>query len=104
MKFKTGVKLEGLKPETLLGMIVADDAYKAQRLEMTITSVNDSQHKTNSKHYSGHAFDIRTKDTGMPRRLHEEIKKVLSPVGFDVILEDLNGVNEHIHVEFDPKY
>ena len=103
MKFKVGVGLKSLTPQALLGMIVADAAYKAFNLDMTITSVNDSTHMEKSKHYKGLAFDIRTKGTGMAKRLHGDIQRSLAHIGYDVILEDLEGDNEHIHVEYDPK-
>lgn len=103
MKFKAGVSLKGLKPEALLGMIVAEQAYKAAGIDMVITSIKDGVHKEGSKHYSGMAFDLRTKATGLALRLHQSVKEALSGAGFDVILEDLHGDNEHIHVEFDPK-
>jgi hypothetical protein len=103
MKFKAGVKLKGLAPEALLGMVVAEQAYKAAGIEMTITSVMDGVHKEGSKHYDGMAFDLRTKATGLAARLYQSVREALAGAGYDVILEDLGGDNEHIHVEFDPK-
>jgi|WetSurSiteA1Bulk_404760.scaffolds.fasta_scaffold33823_4 hypothetical protein len=103
MKFKAGVKLEGITPEALLGLIVSEQAFKATGTEMVITSVKDGVHKVGSKHYEGKAFDLRTKATGLSRRIAQGVKDLLAPVGYDVILEDVDQDNEHLHVEYDPK-
>lgn len=64
-----------------------------------ITSGIDGKHMQNSLHYSGRAFDFRTK------LLHFEVVKLIvaelkERLGkdYDVILE-----GDHLHVEWDPK-
>lgn len=99
--FKTGVKIHNLQSETLLGMMVAHELIS----DLTITSVNDSVHMENSLHNVGRAFDIRSKTMSKDEKSHflNELISELKPLGFDVILENDGSVNEHIHVEYDPK-
>lgn len=113
---KLGVNLDGLKPQTLLAMIVVNQVYSSNKFACTITSCNDGKHSVSSLHYLGRAFDVRTKnlqvwtraqlDAVATLKLKETIvsmiKTQLGPQ-FDVLLEDLNTANEHIHVEWDPK-
>lgn len=103
MEFKPGVGLKGIQPEIMIGLSIAEGVYKSRLLTMTVTSVNDSKHMPTSLHYKGLAADIRTKGTGLAMSLFLEIKKRLSPLGFDVLLEYQDEPQEHIHLEFDPK-
>ena len=100
MKLKEGVRLKGLKPQTVLAMFICDAVYAKSGVELVITSVNDGQHMKTSKHYSGDAFDCRTRN-------------ISSKVIKDLILHDLKAQLEndfdivdegdHFHVEYDPK-
>ena len=101
--YKDGVKIAGVRPEILIGLDIAEEIYKGRTLPMWVTSVTDGQHMNGSLHYKGLAADLRTKGTGSASPLCNDLKKALNPLGFDVILEDLEGDNEHIHIEFDPK-
>jgi hypothetical protein len=69
------------------------------------TSGNDSQHGQGSLHGFDRALDVRTRT--IPRRDDKLafLERVRARLGdrFDVILEDVGGANEHLHVEFDPK-
>jgi len=78
--------------------------------EPTITSWADSTHGPTSWHTrkgglggDGRAVDVRTKT--LPRDQVEvfraEVAQRITLLGFDVILEDFNGPNEHLHVELD---
>ena len=71
--------------------------------DMVITSGNDSTHKTGSKHYTDAALDFRTKHltATQKRALAATVKQRLGE-SYDVILEAFGGVNEHLHVEYDP--
>lgn len=64
-----------------------------------ITSGIDGKHMQNSKHYTGHAFDFRTKYINLDtlKSIVAELKARLGP-DFDVIDE-----GTHLHVEWDPK-
>lgn len=107
-------------PEILAALAVAEGCYRARGYEVVVTSCGDSTHKKGSLHYKdpeGHvrAVDIRTKNIqtivveGKPllrdqvlRGITAELKGQLD-AEFDIILEDLSGPNEHLHVEFQPK-
>ena len=61
IRLKAGVKLNDFSPQILLAIIIAQQIYISRGYTFTITSLNDSQHSTNSLHYIGHAVDIRTR-------------------------------------------
>lgn len=98
MTLKAGVILDGISPQIVLAMIVADQCYGGA---LVITSVNDSKHMDTSKHYSGEAFDCRTKSAGIDQTQAQKIVNAMKErlgADFDVVLED-----DHIHLEYDPK-
>lgn len=99
MIFKSGVKLFGLKSETLAAMIAVDGAYNDLGHDLVITSVRDGQHSRTSLHYVGYAFDCRIHGIN-PERLSELVQLIRESLTdeFDVILE-----KDHIHIEFQPK-
>jgi uncharacterized protein YcbK (DUF882 family) len=105
MRFKPGVCLEDLKPQTGVALGVCNDAYKSFGCEMTVTSVKDGRHMLRSKHYEGRAFDLRIKDVpkDLRRAVVETIKLRLGHVGFDVVWEGVGKPSEHVHVEYDFK-
>lgn len=99
MKFKEGVPgAEALTPEMAAGAEIAEEAYQ-RFLELTVTSTTDGVHRSDSRHYSGNAIDLRTRHLTRKaaRDLAEALKKTLSP-DFDVVLEPT-----HLHVEYDPE-
>ncbi len=116
MRLKTGVKLSGLRPQMLVAFMVAKEEFAKYGIELIITSVNDSNHGYGSLHFSGGAFDARTKhidNTKMKaayglsaldvkHRIWDAIRKNLG-VEFDVLFEFIGLPNEHIHIEFQPK-
>lgn len=61
-----------------------------------ITSARDGWHMAGSRHYSGEAVDLRSRDVKAPQALVRELKDTLG-ADFDVVLEA-----DHIHLEFDP--
>lgn len=103
---KPGVKLTDLYPQMVLGAIVVDGIMchgMGATYECVITSANDGKHSIISWHYKGRALDFRTKTyTGDLEMLVQTAKRALGP-DFDVVLEDIGGENEHLHVEYDPK-
>ena len=106
LRAKAGVELPSGGPEVWFAIGVAYALLYAQSRDTVITSLNDGAHKKGSKHYSDRAVDLRTKH--LPGEAEKvsfalEMKKLLDPLGFDVILEYLGGTNEHLHLEFDPK-
>lgn len=92
-------------PELLFGLMVADGAYADLGAELVITSVNDGKHSLTSLHYAGAAADLRSKNipAGRAEAVAKEIKARLN-VDYDVILEDRDGRNEHIHLEWQPRH
>ncbi len=97
MKLKPGVDIEGIQPETLVGMIAAYDVCRKLNVPCVITSVLDGKHSKKSLHYTGFAFDLRSRDMDAPRIATEMLKMAL-PNDFDIVRE-----KTHIHVEFQPK-
>lgn len=121
MRLKTTGKkpatIKGIQPETVFAMHVADGVFHSLlRLgvfggvgepeppsDMVITSGTDgAEWRTpQSKHRTGHAFDIRTNN--LPERSWEIFAaQIMVALGkeFDVVIE---RDPDHIHVEFDPK-
>jgi len=101
LRLKKGVRLLGLQPQTVFGIMVAHSCYSAVNKdgECFITSGTEGRHSRGSRHYVGLAFDLRM------RRLTKEQKKILHGMikealtnQFDVVLE-----KTHIHVEYDPE-
>jgi len=100
MKTKYGVKINGVKPEMVMGLLIAEGYFNSSGIsEMVVTSVVDGKHGVGSLHYVGYAADIRTwaiQNDSLPdftKGLSEELGEE-----FDVVLE-----KDHIHIEFQPK-
>jgi len=86
-----------MRPEILLAMMVANEVYKQYGYDFVITSVTDGKHHLTSNHYTGNAFDCRIyhkKD----KEIQAEIKNRLN-IDYDVLLE-----NNHIHIQYKPRY
>lgn len=71
----------------------------------TLTSGLDGEHKEDSLHYSGMATDWRTKDLPATKKsqMIAEVKNILG-IHYDVLFEYAGTPNEHMHVEYDPKF
>lgn len=102
LKFKSGVSSGN---PLVAAIIIADAIYTKYGYECVITSLNDGKHGQGSKHYTDEGVDFRTKNILQPE--HKELIKrdITESLGkdYDVILEDRGGVNEHLHIEYDPK-
>lgn len=104
VEFKDGTKITDLKPQTVLALMLCRQIYSDNFIaSMVVTSANDGRHMDGSKHYTGEAFDLRTRGTGRSTQIASETRRILRPLGFDVVFEDEGGENEHLHVEYDPK-
>lgn len=106
LRFKTTVKPEGIRPELLLAIIMVHSIYDKYGYDCIITSLNDSVHSQNSKHFSGDGVDFRTKhitDSQTKIEILREIMLNLTFNGYDVLFESEGKDNEHLHVEYDPK-
>lgn len=99
MKIKKGVASNSVAPQIwyALGRIETIFGHKG----LTITSMRDGKHKPTSLHYKGLAVDIRTRHLKYDDTINtvfELIHKMLTPLGFDVVLE-----KTHLHIEYDPR-
>lgn len=96
---KPGVNLAGIKPEMAFAAIACYGAYAEIGLDVVVTSGLDGKHSANSKHYSGHGLDIRTRHVPAEKldALTASIRGCLGD-DYDVVLE-----SDHVHIEFDPK-
>lgn len=99
MRLKAGVKVAGVKPETLIAMMVAQEVCRECGYEFVVTSVREGQHMAKSLHYQGMAFDMRTRHMAPAQIpvIRDLIAKRLGP-DYDVVIEAT-----HIHIEHDPK-
>ena len=99
IKIKADVTFNGLKPEILLGIIIAEGVFISFGLPLVITSICDGLHNRASLHYVGMAFDIRIKEISAPvlNNILNSLKVNLS-TNYDVVLEA-----NHIHIEYQPK-
>ena len=95
MNYKNGVKVNGIKPEMTLAIMMVNTVIPGA----TITSVIDGKHSRTSLHYVGYAIDVRTRDIKpkMQTEYVRQLKEALTDE-YDVILE-----SDHIHIEFQPK-
>jgi len=106
MRLKEGVKLNGIRPELQIGLMVCDSVYRQRGLELVITSCADGSHKAESLHYKGLAADLRLPSRsgeGVPFAADAKaedaatVAAIRDGVGpdFDVVLE-----RDHIHLEW----
>ncbi len=98
MRLKAGVKISGLQPEILFGIIIIKEVFRDYGLEFTLTSVTDGKHMVSSRHYIGQAADVRSRD--IPEELIPQLLKTMKErLGecFDIVFE-----GDHFHLEYDP--
>ena len=100
MQLKKGVSIQGIRPELLFGMMVASRVYLVHSQMLVITSVCDGKHSDTSLHYTGCAFDCRTRnlDPSEKANIVNDLDVSLK-ADFDIVLEDT-----HIHIEYQPRY
>ena len=102
---KDGVRIRGICPELVLGLMVVRDVFTEYEAACIITSCVDGRHSETSLHPAGRAVDLRSKHLGDDKiSLRNACKARLGSFGdFDFILEGLNTPNEHFHMEYQPK-
>ena len=92
---KPGVRLQGIQPEVIIALLIADEVYREHQIPLVVTSGQEGPHRDGSLHHQGLAVDLRC-----PESIRREVAKTLQArLGeeFDVIAEAT-----HIHIEFDP--
>ena len=104
---KSGVVFKALHKEIYNVFPVIEHAfapYGVQGVYAVITSANDGQHMTTSKHYADLAIDLRSKHL-RPEDKPKVLAALESALGpdYDIILECPGQPNEHFHCEYDPK-
>jgi len=104
MRLKAGVRINGMKPEALIGMMICDSIYAEEVLDCVVTSGTEGKHGSSSRpslHYAGMAFDLRsyyqTASAEQQEALRARLKDALG-MDFDVVREP-----NHYHVEYQPK-
>lgn len=103
--FLPEAKAVKLHPQLFRAILVAAEVWGERGLqELVVTRLNDGGHRVGSLHGKGEAADIRTHT--LPNGLEESYRAALDVrlgAGFDVVLEDVGELNEHLHLEYDPK-
>lgn len=95
----SSVQIQGIRPEMMFAIIVADQEYTKLGHELVITSINDGAHSLTSLHYSGCAIDMRTSMLTIKEAQHVTLKiKEKLGLDYDVLYE-----TNHIHLEFQPR-
>lgn len=93
-----------MTPEMRRVELVMEVLFEALGYYAMVTSANDGQHMAGSLHFKDQARDFRThhlraEDKG---RVKDMARRVLGP-SYDIVLESLNLLNEHLHIEYDPR-
>ena len=104
LQTKEGVSIDDLQPEALSAAEIAKPILEAAGVDFVVTSAGPADRANadsveGTKHDTGQAFDIRTRDIPSKQRqaVVNRLKEVLGD-DYDVVLE-----SDHIHVEFDRK-
>jgi len=102
LRFKDSVRFGSLQPQMFVALMVVQEEFDKLGVDTWITSVNDSTHMVNSKHYSGKAFDFRTHHItrAQVEQLEHNLKNRIGKLGFTVLVEDYGEANEHGHVQY----
>lgn len=101
LSIKDGVRLQGLRPEMIVALIVANDVFREMGFDCVVTAGVDGSHSRGSEHYKGDALDFRTRHiaTGLHKDIGEKIQARLGK-DYDVVMEQNPP---HAHLEYDPK-
>lgn len=101
---KPNVSILGLKPEALLGFLIASSIFDHHGFDTILTSGGEGRHSRGSLHYSGLGFDLRSKHlpSSAKKKVLKDLRRCLGE-SFDALLESEGKANEHFHVEYQPK-
>ena len=105
MRITPGVRLLGIRPELLLGVIIVDQVFREHGHEWIWTAGIDRVHSRGSLHYVGAAADGRRWGISEARlqAMAQEAREALGwtaddPGDFDLVVE-----RTHLHLEWQPK-
>ncbi len=104
--FKPGVSPKHMRAAALVGLLLVQQTFADEGVDTVVTSTTEGKHTArHSKHYSGDAFDLRSKHL-QPERRGIVLNKLKSALGPDyvVILESPDQAWQHYHVHFAPLY
>lgn len=96
-----GAKVNGLRPEALLGVMIVHTLFMEHGVDCVITEGTGGKHGEASLHYLGLAFDVRTwAFKGKKSMLNKVVKELKTRLGdqYDVVLH-----KTHLHIEYQPK-
>ena len=95
MRIENNSKLAGLCPQMVLAFIIAGDILKRYGQEPIITCGSNGTHTSrNSKHYIGHALDLRTWDLNDPAAVAEIIQSALGDEFY------VKAESTHMHIQY----
>jgi hypothetical protein len=98
VRLKEGVRVEGVRPETVLAILIAIPIFGKYGSPLVITSLVDGKHSPTSRHYVGLAVDFRIWYIEThEQQVTQELQKALG-ADYSVRLEE-----DHIHVSFKPR-
>lgn len=98
------VSLADLRPQMAIVIQNVTGILASHGLYAMITSGNDSRHSLTSLHWSGAALDFRSHH--IPREILDRVvRRIDRSLGlhFDVLLEQRDQENEHLHIEYQPR-
>src|SRR3990167_8066735 len=95
----------GVTPRLLIIFAGVSNVARELPWDVTITAGTDGKHMKGSKHYSGEALDIRSKNFPTKRSKQDFVSAVLLRLGpgYEMFLEQEGKPNEHFHCEWDPR-
>lgn len=96
IRLATHVRVQGIRPELLLGLMVVSDLCNAYETVVVVTAILNGKHMVNSLHYTGAAVDFVTALDVDRTEWLAELRDRLGLL-FDVIDE-----TDHIHIEYQP--
>jgi len=96
---KPGVKIGGMRPELVYGIMIVASVYGYHGYDCVVTCVTDGYHVKGSRHYVGLAAGTRTRDLreGLAIEIAGQVQENLG-ADWDVTLEPT-----HLHFEYDPE-
>ena len=99
IRLKHNVRARGIAPEALLIVQIAAPIWLDEGAdECVVTSITDGDHSTGSKHHTGEAIDLRTKNLPDQTAIRSAAERLQTALGdsYDVVTE-----STHCHVEYD---